>query len=402
MAVIAMKKLLESGVHFGHQTRRWNPKMAKYIFTRRNNIHIIDLQQTVGFIENAYKDFLEIGKDGGKVLFVGTKKQGKDTIKDEATRAGHFYVSERWLGGTLTNFKTIRKSIRRLHSIRSMQKDDTFERLPKKETVELTKELERLEKFLGGIQDMRTLPDALFIVDPRKEHNAIAEARKLSIPIYAMVDTNCDPDEIDYLIPANDDAIRSIKVIVGKMADALMEGAGGASEEQAQEQAPQKPEQAKKAEAPKKAPEKKTPSREEMKRAMNSSPQKAKTEAPKKEQPKPAPKKEQPKPAPKKEQPKPAPKKEQPKPAPKKEQPKPAPKKEQPKPAPKKEQPKPAPKKAVAKEAPAAKPEKAQKKAQSDDFDNKTVAKLKGIAKERGMTGYSKLRKAELIEALRK
>jgi small subunit ribosomal protein S2 len=356
MAVIAMKKLLESGVHFGHQTRRWNPKMAKYIYTRRNNIHIIDLQQTVGFIESAYKDFLEIGKDGGKVLFVGTKKQAKDTIKDEATRAGHFYVSERWLGGTLTNFKTIRKSIRRLHSIRAWQKDGTFDRLPKKETVELTKELERLEKFLGGIQDMRTLPDALFIVDPRKEHNAIAEAHKLNIPIYAMVDTNCDPDEIDYLIPANDDAIRSIKVIVGKMADALIEGAGGASKEQAQTE--KKPEQPKK--QPEKAPEKKkTPTREEMKRAVNSTPQKAKTEAPKKEASKPAA-------------------------------------------TPKKETSKPAPKKAEAKKAPAAKPEKAQKKAQSDDFDNKTVAELKEIAKDRGMTGYSKLRKAELIEALRK
>ena len=357
MAVIAMKKLLESGVHFGHQTRRWNPKMAKYIYTRRNNIHIIDLQQTVGFIESAYKDFLEIGKDGGKVLFVGTKKQAKDTISAEATRAGHFYVSERWLGGTLTNFKTIRKSIRRLHSIRAWQKDGTFDRLPKKETVELTKELERLEKFLGGIQDMRTLPDALFIVDPRKEHNAIAEAHKLNIPIYAMVDTNCDPDEIDYLIPANDDAIRSIKVIVGKMADALIEGAGGASKEQAQTE--KKPEQPKKTET-KKAPEKKkTPTREEMKRAVNSTPQKAKAEAPKKETSKPAP-------------------------------------------APKKESPKPAPKKAEAKKASAAKPEKAQKKAQSDDFDNKTVAELKEIAKDRGMTGYSKLRKAELIEALRK
>ncbi len=369
MAVIAMKKLLESGVHFGHQTRRWNPKMAKYIYTRRNNIHIIDLQQTVGFIENAYKDFLEIGKDGGKVLFVGTKKQAKDTIKDEASRAGQFYVSERWLGGTLTNFKTIRKSIRRLHSIRAWQKDGTFDRLPKKETVELTKELERLEKFLGGIQDMRTLPDALFIVDPRKEHNAIAEAHKLNIPIYAMVDTNCDPDEIDYLIPANDDAIRSIKVIVGKMADALIEGAGGDSKEQTQ-QTQQKPEQAKKAEAPKKAPEKKAPSREEMKRAVNSSPQKAKAEASK--------------------------------PAPKKEAAKTAPKKEAAKPAPKKEAAKPAPKKAVEKEAPAAKPEKAQKKAQTDGFEDKTVSELKEIAKDRGMTGYSKLRKAELIEALRK
>lgn len=355
MAVIAMKKLLESGVHFGHQTRRWNPKMEKYIYTRRNNIHIIDLQQTVGFIESAYKDFLEIGKEGGKVLFVGTKKQAKESIKEEATRAGQFYVSERWLGGTLTNFKTIRKSIRRLHSIRGWQKDGTFDRLPKKETVELTKELERLEKFLGGIQDMRTLPDAVFIVDPRKEHNAIREARKLNIPIYAMVDTNCDPDEIDYLIPANDDAIRSIRVIVGKMADALIEGAGGVSKEAEQtEQQPKpkaKPEQKPKTEQ---KPQKKTPTREEMKKAVDSSPQKAKKEttAKKEAAPKPQPKKT-----------------------------------EAPKPK---------------KEAAPSKPEKAPEKAQSDDFDNKTVAELKEIAKERGMTGYSKLRKAELIEALRK
>ncbi len=356
MAVIAMKKLLESGVHFGHQTRRWNPKMGKYIYTRRNNIHIIDLQQTVGFIETAYKNFLEIGKEGGKVLFVGTKKQGKESIKEEATRAGHYYVSERWLGGTLTNFKTIRKSIRRLHSIRAWQKDGTFERLPKKETVELTKELDRLEKFLGGIQDMRTLPDAVFIVDPRKEHNAIREARKLNIPIYAMVDTNCDPDEIDYIIPANDDAIRSIRVIVSKMADALIEGAGGVSkEEQAEQQA--KPEQTAKPEEkakPQQKEQRKTPTREEMKKAMDSSPQKAKKESATQKDTTSKPKAE---------------------------------KTESPKPE-------------KAKAAP--KSETAPEKAQSDDLESKTVAELKEIAKERGMTGYSKLKKAELIEALRK
>ncbi|MFK5884246.1 MAG: 30S ribosomal protein S2, partial [Candidatus Izemoplasma sp.] len=227
MAVISMKQLLESGVHFGHQTRRWNPKMGKYIYTSRNGIHILDLQKTVVLIEEAYNKFLEIGKNGGKVLFVGTKKQAQDVVRDEAIRAGQYYVSQRWLGGTLTNFKTIRKSIKKLHDIYRMEKDGTFEKLPKKEVVLLRKQLARLEKFLGGIKDMKALPEAIFIVDPRKESNAILEARKLHIPVYGIVDTNCDPDDVDYIIPANDDAIRSVKLIVGKFADALIIGGGG-------------------------------------------------------------------------------------------------------------------------------------------------------------------------------
>jgi len=308
MAVIQMKQLLESGVHFGHQTRRWNPKMDKYIFTSRNGIHIIDLQQTVGFIEDAYKRFLEIGKEGGKVLFVGTKKQAQDVIVEEAIRAGQFHVSQRWLGGTLTNFKTVRKSIRRLHDITQMEQDGTFERLPKKEVIGLRKELARLENFLGGIKDMRTLPDAVFIVDPRKEVNAIKEAKKLGIPVYGMVDTNCDPDELDYIIPANDDAIRSIKVIVGKMAEALIEGSGGVSQGEEKKAEP-------------------------------------KQHQPRQQQPK----------------------------------------QHQPRPNQPKRQ-----------EA------KAQVKEQSDNFDSMTVNDLRDLAKEKNVPGYSKMKKAELVQALRK
>ncbi len=355
MAVITMKQLLESGVHFGHQTRRWNPKMSQYIYTKRNGIHIIDLQKTVSYIEDAYKRFLEIGKDGGKVLFVGTKKQAIDSVKAEATRAGHFYVTKRWLGGTLTNFKTIRKSIRRLHTIRKWETDGTFERLPnKKEVIELKKELARLEMFLGGIEEMRTLPDAVFVVDTRKEQNAVREARKLGIPVFAMVDTNCDPDEVDHIIPANDDAIRSIKLIVGKMAEALMEGAGGASKEEAQEA--EESEQKEKA-----TPEQK----EAAKKAVKTTPDKAKSEKPKA---KPAPKKET---------------------EPKEE--KPAPKKKAE--APKQEKPKQAKPKTEDKQE---KPEKA------ENLDTLTVPELKQLAKEKGLSGYSKLRKAELIEALKK
>ena len=359
MAVIQMKQLLESGVHFGHQTRRWNPKMDKYIYTSRHGIHIIDLQQTVGYIEDAYKRFLDIGKEGGKVLFVGTKKQAQDVIVDEATRAGQFYVSKRWLGGTLTNFKTIRKSIRRLHDIRQMEKDGTFQRLPKKEVIGLRKELERLETFLGGIQEMRTLPDAVFIVDPRKEINAIREAKKLKIPVFGMVDTNCDPDELDFIIPANDDAIRSIKLIVGKMAEALIEGGGGieqgateptdkkvvepVTEKPAQQARPQRPRPAQQA----------RPQRQE---------------APKKEVKPVAPKPE----------------------------PKPEPKPVAPKPQPEKVEAvkavKPEPKKEV---KPQAKPSLDQ-----DALESKTVVELRTMAKEKGLTGYSKLKKAELIDAL--
>jgi len=227
MAVISMKHLLEAGVHFGHQTRRWNPKMDKYIYTSRAGIHIIDLQKTVVLIEEAYQKLLEIGKDGGKILFVGTKKQAQTVVEEEAIRTGQYYVSQRWLGGTLTNFKTIRKSIRRLHDITRMESDGTFDRLPKKEVIGLRKELERLEKFLGGIKEMKTVPEAIFVIDPVKEKNAILEARILGIPVFGIVDTNCDPDLVDVIIPANDDAIRSVKLIVSRLANAFIEASGG-------------------------------------------------------------------------------------------------------------------------------------------------------------------------------
>ena len=227
MSVISMKQLLEAGVHFGHQTRRWNPKMKKYIFTERNGIYIIDLQKTVKKVEEAYKWVKELAANGGTVLFVGTKKQAQDSVKEEAIRSGMYYVNQRWLGGTLTNFETIQKRIDRLKDIERMAEDGTFEVLPKKEVVQLKKEQERLEKFLGGIKDMKKIPDALFIIDPRKERIAVAEAHKLNIPIVGIVDTNCDPDEIDVVIPANDDAIRAVKLLTGKMADAILEAKQG-------------------------------------------------------------------------------------------------------------------------------------------------------------------------------
>lgn len=232
MAVISMKQLLEAGVHFGHQTRRWNPKMKKYIFTERNGIYIIDLQKTVKKVEEAYNFVKQISEEGGKVLFVGTKKQAQESVKAEAERAGQFYVNQRWLGGILTNYKTISKRIKRISEIEKMEEDGLFEVLPKKEVVELKKEYDRLIKFLGGIRDMKSMPQALFVVDPRKERNAIAEARKLNIAIVGIVDTNCDPDEIDYVIPANDDAIRAVKLLTGKMADAILEGQQGVSNEE--------------------------------------------------------------------------------------------------------------------------------------------------------------------------
>ncbi|WP_338452074.1 30S ribosomal protein S2 [Niallia oryzisoli] len=227
MSVISMKQLLEAGVHFGHQTRRWNPKMKKYIFTERNGIYIIDLQKTVKKVEEAYKWVKELAANGGTVLFVGTKKQAQDSVKEEAIRSGMYYVNQRWLGGTLTNFETIQKRIARLKEIERMAEDGTFDVLPKKEVVQLKKQQERLEKFLGGIKDMKQLPDALFIIDPRKERIAVAEAHKLNIPIVGMVDTNCDPDEIDVVIPANDDAIRAVKLLTAKMADAILEAKQG-------------------------------------------------------------------------------------------------------------------------------------------------------------------------------
>ena len=227
MAVVSMKQLLEAGVHFGHQTRRWNPKMAEYIFTERNGIYIIDLQKSVKKLEEAYNFVRELSAEGKSVLFVGTKKQAQDSVKEEAERAGAYYVNARWLGGMLTNFATIRRRIARLKQLRTMQEDGTFDLLPKKEVIKLNLEIEKLEKFMGGIKDMTSMPGALFIVDPRKERIAVAEAKKLNIPIVAIVDTNCDPDEIDYVIPGNDDAIRAVKLIAGAMADAIIEGREG-------------------------------------------------------------------------------------------------------------------------------------------------------------------------------
>ena len=226
-SVVSMKQLLESGVHFGHTTRRWNPKMAKYIFTARNGIYIIDLQKTANEIEKAYAALLEIAKNEGRVLFVGTKKQAQEAVKEEAARSGQFYVNQRWLGGTLTNFKTIKKRIQKLQDLYKMEENGSFEKLPKKEVIKLIAEREKLEKFLGGIKEMQKLPDALFIVDPSKERNAILEARKLNIPVFGIVDTNCDPDDVDYVIPANDDAIRAVKLVTWVMANAVIEANGG-------------------------------------------------------------------------------------------------------------------------------------------------------------------------------
>ena len=227
MSVISMKQLLEAGVHFGHQTRRWNPKMAEYIFTERNGIYIIDLQKTVKKLEEAYNVVREISENGGDVLFVGTKKQAQDSVKEEAIRCGMPYVNARWLGGMLTNFKTIQKRIKRLEQLKAMREDGTFDLLPKKEVVKLELEIEKLEKFMGGITEMKKQPAAMFIVDPRKERIAVAEAHKLGIPIIAIVDTNCDPDEVDYVIPGNDDAIRAVRLIAAAMADAIIEGRQG-------------------------------------------------------------------------------------------------------------------------------------------------------------------------------
>ena len=236
MGVISMKSLLEAGVHFGHQTRRWNPKMGKYIYTSRNGIHIIDLQKTSEMIDVAYKALFDIAAEGGKVLFVGTKKQSQEPVKEAAEKSGQYYVNQRWLGGTLTNFKTIKRSIKKLHDLYKMEKDGTFDVLPKKEVIGLRKEMARLEKFLGGIKEMRKAPQALFIIDPRKERNAILEARILNIPVFGIVDTNCDPDDIDYVIPGNDDAIRAIRLFASSIADACIEGRQIFEEKQAAKQ----------------------------------------------------------------------------------------------------------------------------------------------------------------------
>jgi len=227
VGVISMKQLLEAGVHFGHQTRRWNPKMAPFIFTDRNGIYIIDLQKTVKKVEEAYNFVKQLAAEGGSILFVGTKKQAQESVREEAERCGMFYVNQRWLGGMLTNFQTIRRRIDRLNELEKMEANGTMEVLPKKEVAELLHEKEKLQKFLGGIKEMRHLPGALFVVDPRKERIAVAEARKLGIPIIAIVDTNCDPDEIDYVIPGNDDAIRAVRLLTSKMAEAVLEGKQG-------------------------------------------------------------------------------------------------------------------------------------------------------------------------------
>ncbi len=227
MAVISMKQLLEAGVHFGHQTRRWNHKMAPYIFTDRNGIYIIDLQKTVKKVDEAYLFVRELAASGGTILFVGTKKQAQDSVSEEARRCGMFFVNQRWLGGMLTNFQTIRRRVDRLHELENMEESGRMQSLPKKEVAELVHEKERLNKFLGGIKEMKKLPSALYVIDPRKERIAVAEARKLRIPIVAIVDTNCDPDEIDHIIPGNDDAIRAVRLLTGKMADAVLEGRQG-------------------------------------------------------------------------------------------------------------------------------------------------------------------------------
>ena len=230
MSVITMKDLLEAGVHFGHHTRRWNPKMKEYIFGERNGVYIIDLQKTADKIEEAYAALVDVVRNNNKVLFVGTRKQIQDVIKEEAIRCEQYYVDKRWLGGTMTNFKTLRRSIAKLHRYEKMAEDGTFEMLPKKEVIAIKKEQERLEAFFGGIKNMQSLPGAVFVVDPKTEHNAVAEARRLGIPVFGLVDTNCDPDDVDYVIPGNDDGVRAVKLIVGIMANAVIEGNGGAVE----------------------------------------------------------------------------------------------------------------------------------------------------------------------------
>ena len=231
MSVISMKQLLEAGVHFGHQTRRWNPKMAPYIYTERNGIYIIDLQKSVGKVDEAYKAIFDIAAEGGNILFVGTKKQAQDAVATEAQRCGMYYVNQRWLGGMLTNFKTIQSRIARLRQIETMSEDGTFDVLPKKEVIELKKEWEKLEKNLGGIKDMPAIPDAIFVVDPKKEKICVQEAHTLGIPLIGIADTNCDPEELEYVIPGNDDAIRAVKLIASKMADAVIEAKQGEAEE---------------------------------------------------------------------------------------------------------------------------------------------------------------------------
>ena len=266
MSVITMKDLLEAGVHFGHHTRRWNPKMKEYIFNSRNGVYIIDLQKTADKLEEAYAALVDIVRQNNKVLFVGTRKQIQDIIREEATRCEQYYIDKRWLGGTMTNFKTLRKSIAKLHRYEQMAEDGTFELLPKKEVITIKKEQARLEGFFGGIKDMTGLPGAVFVVDPKTEHNAVAEARKLNIPVFGLVDTNCDPDDVDYVIPGNDDGVRAVRLIVGVMANAVIEGNGGAVEpyQLPKEEAPEQPEAQAKPARPKRAPKPRAPREEKV------------------------------------------------------------------------------------------------------------------------------------------
>jgi len=342
MAVVSMKQLLESGVHFGHATRRWNPKMAPYIFTSRNGIHIIDLKLTQQKVEEAYNALLGIVQGGGTVLFVGTKKQAQSAIREAAAKTGQFYVDHRWLGGTLTNFKTIRRRIKRLHDLYKMEEDGTFDVLPKKEVLKLVHERNKLERNLGGIKEMKKLPDALFIVDPNKEVNAILEARKLNIPIISIVDTNCDPDLIDYVIPANDDAIRAVALIANVMANAVIEAQGGFVEKYDDDE-----------DVTQEAPRERKPKQDRKPREDKQPRQDRKP----REERKPAPKKEA----------------------------------EAPKVEVKVDEPK------VVKEE---KTEVKAKKAEVD-YSKMTVAELKDIARENELVGYSTLRKAELIEFIK-
>ena len=324
MAVVSMKQLLESGVHFGHATRRWNPKMAPYIFTSRNGIYIIDLKRTAEEIEIAYKALYDIVADGGKVLFIGTKKQAQESVKEEAIRTGQFYVDQRWLGGTLTNFKTIRRRIKRLHDLYKMEEDGVFDKLPKKEVLQLKNERAKLEKFLGGIKDMKKVPEAIFIIDPRKERNAILEARKLGIKVFGIVDTNCDPDDVDYIIPANDDAIRAVKLITWVMGNAVIEAQGGAVEKFDEETV-----------------------QEASRRDYNNDQKEAK--------PKPTP---------------------------------------QPKPQPKVEE-------VEVDEDEVEEDDADDNSVSEEELESMTVAELRALAKDRGITGYSTLKKAELIDVLK-
>lgn len=372
MGVISMKALLEAGVHFGHQTRRWNPKMAKYIYTSRNGIHIIDLQKTSDMIDTCYKALFDIVADGGQVMFVGTKKQAQDPVKEAAVRSGQFYVTQRWLGGTLTNFKTIKRSIKKLHDLYKMETDGTFDVLPKKEVIGLRKDMARLEKFLSGIKDMRKLPKALFIIDPRKERNAILEARKLDIPVFGIVDTNCDPDDVDFMIPANDDALRSVRLIVNKMADAVIEASGGLVESDEDDtddnDINENVDEVEEEEAVRLEKPKKKPVKESKPIVVTVKAEPKKTKPAKKVEVDVEVKTEV------------------------------------------KTEPKAEPKKEVKQEAPVKPEPKAEPKAEPKsedtvvelDLDAMTVVDLRNLAKAHDMTGYSKLRKAELIEELKK